>query len=105
MLQLEYLKNLKKIQKNQILLLLIALYGILGNRKTKKIYLYKIEMFLHSRYGENGERDFKKNLPLCFDDLRAATSPTTIILWLTALPISAEPNAAVFDEKCINLFN
>ena len=53
-----------------------------------------------SRYGENGERDFKVNLPLCFDDLRAATSPTTIILWLTALPISAEPSAAVFDEKC-----
>ncbi len=53
-----------------------------------------------SRYGENGERDFKENLPLCFDDLRASTSPTTIILWLTALPISAEPNAAVFDEKC-----
>jgi len=52
-----------------------------------------------SRYGENGERDFKVNLPLCFDDLRAATSPTTIILWLTALPISAEPSAAVFDEK------
>ncbi|CAF0772110.1 unnamed protein product [Rotaria sordida] len=52
-----------------------------------------------SRYGENGEKDFKRNLPLCFDNLRAATSPTTIILWLTALPISAEPNAAVFDEK------
>jgi hypothetical protein len=53
-----------------------------------------------SRYGADGERDFKTNLPLCFDDLRAAISPTTIILWLTALPISAEPNAAVFDEKC-----
>ncbi|CAF3314237.1 unnamed protein product [Rotaria socialis] len=52
-----------------------------------------------SRYGGNGEKDFKTYLPLCFDDLRAATSPTTIILWLTALPISAEPNAAVFDEK------
>ncbi|CAF3582870.1 unnamed protein product, partial [Rotaria sp. Silwood2] len=52
-----------------------------------------------SRYGENGEKDFKINLPICFDELRAATSPTTIILWLTALPISAEPNAVVFDEK------
>jgi hypothetical protein len=70
-----------------------------------KIYFYKIEIFLHSRYGENGERDFKTNLPLCFDDLRAATSPTTIILWLTALPISAEPSAVVFDEKCINIFH
>jgi hypothetical protein len=57
-----------------------------------------------SRYGADGERDFKRNLPLCFDDLRAATSPTTIILWLTALPISAEPNAAVFDEKCRKYF-
>jgi hypothetical protein len=62
----------------------------------------KSKICLTSRYGEDGERDFKTNLPLCFDDLRAATSPTTIILWLTALPISAEPNAAVFDEKCIN---
>ncbi|CAF1087045.1 unnamed protein product [Rotaria sp. Silwood1] len=52
-----------------------------------------------SRYGENGEKDFKINLPLCFDDLRTATTPTTIILWLTALPISAEPSAIVFDEK------
>lgn len=54
-----------------------------------------------SRYGENGEKEFKKNLPRCFDELRASTSPTTIILWLTALPISAEPSAAVFDEKCL----
>ncbi|CAF0730461.1 unnamed protein product [Adineta steineri] len=52
-----------------------------------------------SRYGQNGETDFKTNLPQCFDELRAATSPTTIILWLTALPISAEPNAIVFDEQ------
>ena len=60
-----------------------------------------IDDFSVSRYGENGEKEFKKNLPRCFDELRASTSPTTVILWLTALPISAEPSAAVFDEKCL----
>ena len=63
-----------------------------------------MKFYLCSRYGENGERDFKINLPMCFDDLRAVTSPTTVLLWLTALPISAEPNAAVFDEKCRHFF-
>jgi hypothetical protein len=100
MLHFDYLKNLKKIHKNQILLLLIVLYGILGNIEISS---YQVEIIPNSRYGANGEADFKINLPLFFDDLRAATSPTTIILWLTALPISAEPNAAVFDEKCIHL--
>lgn len=57
-------------------------------------------LIVTSRYGGNGEKEFKKNLPRCLDELRASTTPTTIILWLTALPISAEPNAAVFDEKC-----
>ena len=64
----------------------------------------KFKILITSRYGENGEKDFKLNLPLYFDDLRAATSSTTIILWFTALPISAEPNAAVFDDKCIIFF-
>lgn len=83
-------------------MLLIVLYGILGNFifTKKKDNTFLLFIFFLSRYGENGERDFKINLPLCFDDLRAATTPTTIILWLTALPISAEPSAAVFDEKC-----
>ncbi|UJR29051.1 hypothetical protein I4U23_010266 [Adineta vaga] len=70
-------------------------------RDTEKPDLVVINSTLWdiSRYGANGEADFKRNLPICFDELRAATSPTTIILWLTALPISAEPSAAVFDEK------
>jgi hypothetical protein len=72
-------------------------------KKKNKFFCSKFSS--SSRYGENGERDFKTYLPLCFDDLRAATSPTTIILWLTALPISAEPSAAVFDEKCLEFFH
>ncbi|CAF0959080.1 unnamed protein product [Adineta ricciae] len=70
-------------------------------RDTEKPDLVVINSTLWdiSRYGTNGEADFKKNVPICLDELRAATSPTTILLWLTALPISAEPSAAVFDEK------
>ncbi len=95
----------KDSEKPDLVVINSTLWDIRLQKKKTRICFYEIlfVFFFNSRYGENGERDFKINLPLCFDDLRAAVSPTTIILWLTALPISAEPSAVVFDERCIDL--
>ena len=49
-----------------------------------------------NRYGHDGMESFQKNLQATFHCLTTLLPPHTLILWLTALPVSQEMKGAIF---------